>query len=241
MTHVDTRRGVLTFYRSRSALVYQRISVLRSHGATSPSVEVRMFSKRFLSCALVAALSVTSACGGDDDDNGTGPNGTGDTPTAVEAANMMAALQAAFSFAGLFANPSDPTLALQTGQTFTVSNKAVACTGGGTVSNNGSYTYNLNGNNFTYSGSVTQQFSNCKSSGGGQLFTFNGQGLTMTFNYSTTSTGFNYTFRETGNINWAGNNRGGTCPIDFTVTASSSSTGATSSVTGSYCGISLTQ
>lgn len=196
-----------------------------------------MFRTRIFPYALIAALSLT-ACGGsdDDDDSPTGPSG--DTPTQAEVSDMLVALSAIGSL-GIGFNHTDPGLALQS-QTF---NTTEACPGGGNTSLNGNYSLNTSGQTLTYNYTVTQSYSNCKASGNGKVYTFNGQGLTLTANYGiNSSTGtYTYAFHETGNINWAGNSHSGSCPVNINISFSSNSTGQASNIvySGTFCGQSI--
>jgi hypothetical protein len=195
-----------------------------------------MFRKNVLSFAIIAAMSVTSACGGDDDDdNGVEP-GDGDTPTQAEVVNIMSALSAigSLAFSGQGALAADGLAA----QTLQYSNTA-SCPNGGSTSVNGNYTLNTSGQSYTYNYTVTQTYSDCRANGGGTVYTFNGTGLTLTWNMvlNQTTQAYTYNFHESGNIGWAGGGKSGNCPIDITLSYS----GGTSYVySGTYCGVSIT-
>lgn len=193
-----------------------------------------MSLKKVFPYAFLATMALT-ACGGDDKDDDGGTEPTGDTPTQAEVGAMMSALAAIGSVGGLFLGQGADAQGFAA-QTQTYSETA-NCPNGGTTAVNGSYTI-VSQTAFKYT--VTQTYNNCKATGSGTIYTFNGQGLTLNVDYSFPSNGnYSYKFKETGNITWAGNGKGGTCPVDITINLSYSSTGYNYTTSGTYCGVNI--
>jgi hypothetical protein len=197
-----------------------------------------MSFRKALPFALTAMLSLTfAACGGDkDSDDTTAP--TGDTPTQAEVSAMAEALSAigSIAFAGNGAN--NPGLAAQS----TSYTNSGSCPNGGTTTVTGTFTVTSATQTSTAGHyNVTQVYHNCAATGGGHVYTFNGQGLTLTATYSSSGNAFTYNFSETGNLGWSGNGKSGSCPVDIDLDLTYNANGTYSyDYSGSYCGVSIT-
>lgn len=201
-----------------------------------------MLHTRKLVVGLTALFTMSAACGSDKKSS-TGPSG--DTPTQAEFVSMMGALEAvgAWSFGGgLFGTGALAADGMIAGQTVSVPlDETNACPGGGTTRVSGNVSMTVSGTGYNYTGNLTQKYTNCKGTGSdGTVFTFNGS-PTLNITMSSTETSYSITLKQGGSFSWAAGSRGGTCPINLTITATADASGTTSSgsVTGTMCGQSV--
>jgi hypothetical protein len=143
---------------------------------------------------------------------------------------MMAALGTAGAFT------LSPTAFSSCTSTSCTLNSTTNCPAGGTVKVTGNYSFSQSGTSFSYSGTVTQTYAGCKSTGGGATYQFDGTGLTMVINASVAGAAVTYSLHETGNMAWSSGSSSGSCPVDFTVSLNANNAYAYS---GTYCGISV--
>ena len=197
--------------------------------------------------AALLSVVALAACG-----DGNGPALI--TLNQAQAEDLMDALASAGAF--------DPSTGLSVAQAARASNAAVVanavftttveasgpCPNGGTAGINGSMT--LNDNNaptITMTMQVAQTFSGCRStSTEGNLWTFNGapniaSSFSMTMNESTSA--FSMTGTQKGALDVTGPEGSGRCPIDisFNFTGNDQTGTFSGSVTGTVCGVSISQ
>ncbi|MGD2068818.1 MAG: hypothetical protein PVI57_09130 [Gemmatimonadota bacterium] len=195
--------------------------------------------------ALVLLLSVgLVACG----DDSSGPGNEGDQLTEAEATVMIEALVAAggFAFGTLGGGPAAAPGKVVFGPiTLELTEN---CPRGGTIGIQGTYSGDVD--NETGLGTASFQFvqshnaCSAEAPSDGSIWTFNGSpDITIDFNYTIGATSFSLDGSQTGGIAFSGAGKTGTCAIDLDYDFSGSQDGTTfsGSVSGSVCGISVSE
>lgn len=194
-----------------------------------------MMLKRFLSLAAVAALSLgATACGGDKDDEATGPTGN---LSKAEVEDAFSALAAVGLFDFGFGSDQMPTavgLSAQTGSTTITLDETEPCPAGGTLRVTGSISVNSSTGQAT--ADIRQTHAACKAtSETGRVWTFNGNpNLRLQMNSSTTG----FTGSMTGGFTYSSNGASGSCTANITFNANAQGIG---SVSGTMCGQSVSE
>jgi hypothetical protein len=195
-----------------------------------------MIRSRFTTLATLAVLAfAATACGGDDDDNGTGPSETGNL-SATEVADALDALSAVglFNF-GVGFQPAGLPVGLSA-QSQSV-DETQACPNGGNVRVAGNVSVNQSTGAVT--ADVRQTHNACQApSSTGRVWTFNGNPnlrtqITAAINQASGAFTINGTI--SGGIRYSSNGASGSCTSNITI--SGSQNGGT--VRGTFCGVSV--
>lgn len=208
---------------------------------------------RLYAIPLLFSLAVLVACGGDDD-NGTGPDTSGDELTQQETVEMLDALAAVGSFSfGLsgasYSIVDGPQAALIAASAVPVSetfDETESCPQGGSVrfdgEVNGDVDQETGAADLTFS--MVQSHMDCvASSESGTTFTFSGApSITTTMDLTSTSDGsFQIDGSQDGTLGWETSGKSGSCGFDLTFEFSGSANSFSGSISGTACGNSINE
>ena len=201
--------------------------------------------KKLVSFTMIAALTFGTACGGDDDDGGTGPNG--DTLSASEFQSMSEALAviATLGFGSIGFDQGGNPIGLAA-QSSTSYSDTFDCPSGGTTGVDGNFTSTSTGNTSTTHYTLTQSLNACRAtSSDNTTWTFDGDpsvALTVDYTFNLQTGAYNYTAHQLGGFDWAGKGKGGGCQTDLNWSMQTTTPGHyTVSFNGSTCGQNISE
>lgn len=195
-----------------------------------------------IALAAVLPLLALAACGGDD---GTGPGGEDDL-SAEEVEEMTEALAAAGAFAPAFGVPTfSPPAGSAAREPVSMSiDQTVSCPQGGSIGMSG----NLQGDYDDETGegafnlAISQDYMDCVSTAesSGRTFTFGG-GMDMDLDMEVSQNSFSMDGTNQGTLQWSTSGRSGSCSVNVSYQFSGSETSFTGQVSGTVCGVDVSQ
>ena len=193
---------------------------------------MRKLSTSFIGLTTAVALTLV-ACGGDD---GTGIT-SGDALSSAEVAAVIAAFGSSFDSVGVSAAAAPARAAISFNESFDLS---VPCESG-TLQVSGSISGTVD--DVTFDSDITTTVSwdpnACVVSDGTNTFTIDGAPqINLTLDLTSTQDALTLSGTETGGFSFTSSDgRSGSCGLDVTFSILSDSTGITSNVTGTICGL----